>query len=109
MLIARALVRTPKLLTLDEPCTGLDIAGRETFLNLLTQMIEMKQGPTIIFATHRIEEIVKAFTHVIMVRDGRIVCAGTKDSILTSRNMTDAFGVNVRVVKHKGRYNAFCL
>lgn len=107
VLIARALMSSPKLLTLDEPCSRLDIAAREAFLQLLTRMLKSKNGPTIIFATHRIEEIVPAFTHTIIISGGHVVSSGTKKSVLTSRNLTKAFGAKVRVLKHDGRYHAF--
>lgn len=107
VLIARALMSSPKLLTLDEPCSRLDIAAREAFLQLLTKMLKSKHGPTIIFATHRIEEIVPTFTHTMIISGGRVVASGIKSRVLTSRNLTKAFGTRVRVIKHAGRYHAF--
>ena len=107
VLIARALMSSPTLLTLDEPCSGLDIAAREAFLKLLTQIIRTK-GPTIILATHRIDEVVRAFSHCMIIREGQVVCSGRKTMVLTSRNLTNAFGVKIHVIPHGGRYQAFC-
>ena len=107
VLIARALMSSPTLLTLDEPCSGLDIAAREAFLKLLTQIIRMK-GPTIILATHRIDEVVRAFSHCMIIREGQVVCSGRKNIVLTSRNLTNALGVKIHVIPHGGRYQAFC-
>jgi len=108
VLIARALMSSPKLLTLDEPCSDLDIAARESFLKLLTTIIETN-GPTIIFATHRVEEIVNAFSHAMVIGGGRVICSGTKRTVLTSGNLTKAFGVKISVVRRGGRYQTFCL
>jgi iron complex transport system ATP-binding protein len=107
VLIARALMSSPTLLALDEPCSGLDIAAREAFLKLLTQIIRTK-GPTIIFVTHRIDEVVRAFSHCMIIREGQVVCSGRKNIVLTSRNLTNAFGVKILVIPHGGRYQAFC-
>ena len=108
VLIARALMSSPTLLALDEPCSGLDIAAREAFLKLLTQIMRTKSGPTIIFATHRIDEVVSAFSHCMIIGEGQVVCSGRKNLVLTSRNMTNAFGVKILVIRHGSRYQAFC-
>ena len=107
VIIARALMSSPKLLALDEPCSKLDLGARERFLALLQAIGAKKRGPTMIFATHHVEEIVPAFTHVMIIGDGRILSAGPKRRILTSQNLTRAFGVRVTVVEHDSRYASF--
>ena len=62
-IIARALMPEPELLLLDEPCSGLDPKAREELLESVQKMCEMPGGPTLIYITHHIEEIVPAITH----------------------------------------------
>jgi molybdate transport system ATP-binding protein len=56
LLLARALVKSPKLLILDEPCQGLDDAHRDVFLACLDRWIRAKVT-TVVYVTHRPEEI----------------------------------------------------
>jgi iron complex transport system ATP-binding protein len=107
VLIARALMSSPTLLALDEPCSGLDIAAREAFLKFLTRIMKRKES-TVIFATHRIDEIVRTLSHAMIIRGGKVVSSGAKSSVLTSRNVTNAFGAKIFVIQHGGRYQAFC-
>jgi len=92
ILVARALLPTPRLLILDEPCSGLQQVGSQP------------DGPTIIFVTHHIDEIVPVFTHALIMQVGRILAQGVKDRVLTTTTLSHAFGVSVNVVKNNGRY-----
>jgi molybdate transport system ATP-binding protein len=56
VLLARALVKQPQLLILDEPCQGLDAGHRAKFIRLLEDLIHGGR-PTVIYVTHRKEEI----------------------------------------------------
>jgi molybdate transport system ATP-binding protein len=71
-LLARALVKSPELLLLDEPCQGLDAAHRAIFLQILESLLQRKDT-TIIYVTHLYEEIPKGIRNVIRLRNGRIV------------------------------------
>lgn len=64
VLIARALIRKPKLLILDEPATGLDFNITEELYKILEQE-NKENGTTIIMATHDIDEIKHNKIHVI--------------------------------------------
>ena len=55
--ITLQLMASPKLLILDEPCTGLDIMAREQLLQLIAKMAEQPKAPTLIYVTHHVEEI----------------------------------------------------
>jgi len=105
VIIARALMSSPKLLTLDESCEGLDLDARESFLAFLESVGRMRGSPTLIFTTHRVEEITPVFTHALIIKGGRIVASGPKGTVLTSKNLSKAFTRNVSIVRRNGRYN----
>ena len=71
LLLARALVTKPSLLILDEPCQGLDHAHRARLLAIVDQQI--RRGTTVLFVTHRRDEIPPAIRRVLRLRHGRAV------------------------------------
>jgi len=103
IVIARALMNSPKLLILDESCAGLDLDAREDLLNRLDAL---GTGATLIFATHRVEEISPVFTHALLIKNGTTVACGPKNKALTSKNLTKTFRHKVTVARSKGRYTA---
>jgi iron complex transport system ATP-binding protein len=103
-LIARALLPTPRLLILDEPCSGLDLSAREQLLQTIHQVGTQSGGPTLIFVTHHIEEIIPIFTHALIMQSGRILAHGVKEQVLTTPILSQAFEVPVNIVIASGRY-----
>jgi iron complex transport system ATP-binding protein len=104
VVLARALVRNPPSLLLDEPTTGLDMVARRRFLETLRGIA--RQDRTIILVTHHVEEIIPEIGVVILMRDGRITVSGAKTEILTSNNLSDAYGASVTVREAGGYYAA---
>jgi len=105
VVIARALMGSPRLLILDESCAGLDLDARESLLSLVDTLGRSPVSPTIIFATHRVEEISPAFTHVMLIKKGRTVASGSKKTVLTSKNLRRGFKRDLTVMRKKGRYH----
>jgi len=103
-LIARALVQEPRLLILDEPTAGLDLAGREQVLATVEDLLSCPRPPTILFITHHVEELSPRTCHVLLMKQGRIVRAGPPPEVLTSGNLTHLFGCNVRLRRAHGRW-----
>lgn len=97
VMIARALMANPKLLILDEPCNGLDVYSREQLLLTIETMNRRKDGPTLIYVTHHIEEIVPSISHTILIRDGQVVAQGEKHVTLTSANLEATFRVPLSI------------
>jgi iron complex transport system ATP-binding protein len=91
VLLARALVREPELLILDEPCVSLDPVAREHFLRDLERLVEAG-GPTTLVVTHHVEEIPRFVTHALLLSRGRVVASGSLGDSLTSENLSRAFG-----------------
>ena len=104
VLIARALAPDPGALLLDEPTTGLDLAARHRFLEILGKLAGL--GKTLILVTHHIEEIVPAIDRVILLKEGRVFMDGPKGEVLRSGPVSDLFGLPVQVQRHGGRYAA---
>lgn len=97
VLIARALMGEPKVLMLDEPCSGLDIFARENFLHMIQELAEQKQI-TIVYVTHHTEEILPFFDKAALMRDGRLHSQGDLQEIFTEENLTDFFGTKATVL-----------
>ena len=105
VLIGRALMARPELLILDEPCAGLDPVAREHFVQFLERLARSKGAPTLVLVTHHVEEIMPAFTHVLILKDGAVLAAGPKAKILTSGTLARAFHAPVRLRRQRGRYS----
>lgn len=97
VLMARALMARPRLLVLDEPCAGLDPVAREAFLARMERLAREPRGPGLVLVTHHVEEITPAFTHALLLREGRVVAAGPRGAVLTSSRLSETFGVRVRL------------
>jgi iron complex transport system ATP-binding protein len=104
--IARALMTDPELMLLDEPAAGLDLAGREQLVRSLGDIAAHASAPAIVLVTHHVEEIPPGFTHVLLLRQGRMVSAGPIDEALTSETLTQAFGLPLHLHRNGRRYAA---
>ncbi|HZP45989.1 MAG TPA: ABC transporter ATP-binding protein [Candidatus Binataceae bacterium] len=104
VLIGRALMTRPELLILDEPCAGLDPVARESFLEFLNRLARRRGAPTLVLVTHHVEEITAAFSHVLLLREGRVLAAGPKAAVLTGKALSRAFGAPVRLRQSRGRH-----
>jgi iron complex transport system ATP-binding protein len=104
--IARALMSDPELLLLDEPAAGLDLGGREELVAALSELAADRRSPVLVLVTHHVEEIPPGFTHLLLLADGRVHAAGPVDEVLTSDNLTAAFGTPLQVEQSDGRWTA---
>lgn len=104
VLIGRALMAKPELLILDEPCAGLDPAAREHFLQFVERLAREPRAPALILVTHHVEEIMPAFSHVLLLKAGQVLGAGTKEKLLNSELLSEAFAVRMRFSKRRERY-----
>jgi len=103
VLIGRALMARPRMLILDEPCSGLDPAARENFLQFLQRLGRGKQAPTLVLVTHHVEEIMPVFSHVLMLKQGGVLATGKKGGVLNSENLSKAFGGRMKLQATEGR------
>lgn len=103
VLIARALMNDPKLLILDEPCTGLDFIAREQLLDAIEEMVATS-NITIIFVTHHIDEIRPFISHTLLLKEGKVFAKGQTSSLINEHRLSDFFERKVRVVKENGYF-----
>ncbi|HET7602048.1 MAG TPA: ATP-binding cassette domain-containing protein [Gemmatimonadales bacterium] len=99
--IARALIARPRLLLLDEPAVGLDLAAREALIAALDRLSREQPDLTSVLVTHHLEEIPPSTTHALLLREGRVVAAGDIGDVLTSENLSACFGLPV-ACRHDG-------
>lgn len=116
ILIARTLFNNPDLLIYDEPTAGLDLGAREFVINMLTQLsaADKSNKRSIILVNHNVEEIPPSFEHTAIMGNsksksdnkdfykstsGTIIYQGLTKNILNSDNLSNAYGINISVVK----------
>ena len=90
--IARALIHQPKLLLLDEPTVGLDIASRQFLLDHV-RMLCREEGLAVLWATHLIDEVDSA-ARVIVLHRGRKLAEGPVPEVMSragASSMREAF------------------
>jgi len=88
-LIARALLKKPRLLILDEPYNGLDHRSRKSLKNLLERLID--DHIQMVLITHRFEEIMSNISHVLLLKNGGVYKHGRRDEILTQEILGDLY------------------
>jgi iron complex transport system ATP-binding protein len=104
--IARAVMTDPELLLLDEPTASLDLGSREELLQLLSGYAASPTTPAMVMVTHHVEEIPEGFTHVLLLREGRVVASGPIAETLTADALSEAFGMSILLTADGGRYAA---
>jgi iron complex transport system ATP-binding protein len=106
VLIARALICEPRLLLLDEPSTGLDIAAREQLLEAIDRLTQTHPDVATVLVTHHLEELPSSTTHALLLADGRVVAAGPARAAVTTENVSAAFDHPIDVQFYDGRWLA---
>ncbi|MFB9966223.1 ABC transporter ATP-binding protein [Sinosporangium siamense] len=105
-LIARALMPEPRLLLLDEPATGLDLAAREILLTSLDTLRGEHPSLATVLVTHHLEELPASTTHALLLRDGHNLYSGPVDDVLTTDRVSECFDHPVRIARRNGRWSA---
>jgi len=104
--IARALMPAPALLLLDEPAAGLDLPGREALLATFGALSAATPDLATVVVTHHLEELPATTSHALLLRDGRVVAAGSTAATLTGEHVSACFGLPLAVERIGGRWTA---
>jgi len=95
-LLARGLLKKPRILFLDEPCSGLDIFARMQLLELFSKLTK-DEGITLVCVTHHFDEIVNIYDKAMLLQKGVIHSQGMVKLILGADNMSDFFSTKVQI------------
>ena len=83
--IARIMLDSPEILILDEPFDGLDESSRIDLAQIIDGL--MDDSRTVILVTHRQREILPNISHVLALRDGKIIFQGRREEVLIPTRM----------------------
>ncbi len=90
VLLARALLRNPNLLVLDEPTQGLDQPGEAAFYRLIEE-VRRETGSSVLMVSHDLHVVMSAADRVICL-NGHICCQGTPTLVLDHPEYRRLFG-----------------
>jgi len=103
IMLGRGLIADARLLALDEPAAGLDLAGRELLLDAFERTVASRPGLTTLTITHHLEELPPSTTHALLIREGRVVADGPIGEALTDESLSACFGMALRLQRIAGR------
>jgi ABC-type Mn2+/Zn2+ transport system ATPase subunit len=99
MFIARALLRRPELLLMDEPTSGVDVATRHDMLHLLGDL--NADGVAILITTHDLNGVAAHLPQLVAL-NGTVIAAGTPHQVITAPVLERTFGAPMEVLEHLG-------
>jgi ABC-type Mn2+/Zn2+ transport system ATPase subunit len=99
MFIARALLREPQLLLMDEPTSGVDVASRHDMLHLLGEL--NADGVAILLTTHDLNGVAAHLPRLVAL-NGTVVAAGSPQDVIAPAVLERTFGAPMEVLEHLG-------
>ncbi|MDF5755723.1 ABC transporter ATP-binding protein [Spongiactinospora sp. TRM90649] len=95
--LAMVLAQQTSILLLDEPTTFLDIAHQIEVLDLCAELHE--QGRTLVAVLHDLNQACRYATHLLVMRDGRIVAEGDPREIVTAELVAEVFELRCEIIE----------
>jgi iron complex transport system ATP-binding protein len=105
ILIARALVHSPRTLVLDEPTTSLDLLAQHELRDTMRRLAQAGTG--ILLITHHLSDIIPEIERVILLKNGRIMADGPKEELLARGPIEKLFGIEVEMSERNGYVHAW--
>ena len=105
VLIARALIKKPEILILDEPIANLDLRSKYYVLDQINELTNLNTN--IICITHDISMITQIYNRVIMLKDRAIIVDGKQSETINSKNLSNLFDINIDVIQQKGSWQVY--
>jgi iron complex transport system ATP-binding protein len=102
-LIARALIKKPDILILDEPIANLDYKSKFFVVDKINEL--SKLNTRIFCVTHDISMITRIYDRVLMLKDGKIIADGHQNKVINNENLNKLYGIDVEVAKNNGLWN----
>ena len=96
--VAMALAQQTDLLLLDEPTTYLDLAHQVEVLDLLTDL-NRRRGTTVVIVMHDLNLACRYADHLVALKEGRVVAAGTPQEVVTEETIAEVFGLSARIIE----------
>ncbi|ABM71982.1 possible ABC transporter component, ATP-binding domain [Prochlorococcus marinus str. MIT 9515] len=105
VLIARALVKKPDILILDEPIANLDLKSKFYVIDQINELNKLKT--TIFCVTHDISMITEMYNRIIMLKDRTIIADGTQSETMINKNINNLFDINIELRRHKETWHIY--
>jgi zinc transport system ATP-binding protein len=99
LLIAQALLKEPKLLMLDEPTSGVDIAAEMTFFDLIEHLNDI-HDLTIMLISHEVQMVYKFATQILCLNKD-LICSGKPSEAITQEVLEKLYGKNIEFQPHE--------
>jgi ABC-type Mn2+/Zn2+ transport system ATPase subunit len=99
VLIERSMLGDPKVLFLDEPAVGIDIAGEQTFYELVSHL-HREHGSTVVMVSHELD-VVANYADQVLCLNRRLVCQGKPEQVLTPETLQNLYGKEAMLYQHR--------
>lgn len=91
--IARALVRSPKILILDEPTAALTEAETENLISVIQSL--KSEGLSCIYISHKLDEVFRIADRIVVMRDAQVISSYTRDKFVPEQVIEDMIGRHI--------------
>lgn len=98
VLIERAMLGNPSILYLDEPATGIDIAGERSFFQLV-EHLHREHHCTVVMVSHELHVVANFADHVLCL-NRKLLCQGKPETVLTPATISELFGKDAGLYRH---------
>lgn len=106
--VAMVLAQETDLILLDEPTTFLDLKVQVDLMDLLAGLAHQR-GRTLVIVLHELSLAAAYADNLVMMKEGRIVAAGSPDDIFTAERLKQVFGLDAKVLRDPDSGRMVCV